>query len=238
MLSVFRTRTSILLTACFAATAALGNTESDMGRSTAFQMAVAEFTPQTSGISEFYRTNGFKPIWVGDTAQHAQRRAALIQALSNAHMHGLPASDFDVQALIDQMGQARVNGGTWARLRPNCRGFLWTTPTRFMPVRLIRRGLTTGLFAKSNAAAAAEHLQNLRTQGVDYLDRIAPQTRQYRALLKQKITLEDLVAQGGWGATVPSDKLEFGDSGPNVIKLRNRLVAMGLYETHRKPDFR
>ena len=79
MFSVFRTSTSILFTACFAATASIANTASEPAPNTAFQMAIAEHTPRASQIAEFYRTNGFSPIWVGETAEHTQRRARFDQ---------------------------------------------------------------------------------------------------------------------------------------------------------------
>ena len=50
---------------------------------------------------------------------------------------------------------------------------------------------------------------------------------QYRALMREKMRLEALLSAGGWGAIVPVRKMEPGDTGPTVIALRNRLVAMG-----------
>ncbi|MEP4766913.1 MAG: L,D-transpeptidase family protein, partial [Roseibium sp.] len=66
---------------------------------------------------------------------------------------------------------------------------------------------------------------------------LAPQSTQYRALMKQKIALEALANQGGWGAGVPVDKLEYGDTGPNVVKLRNRLITMGYLNPTASPEF-
>ena len=49
---------------------------------------------------------------------------------------------------------------------------------------------------------------------------------EYNALLKEKVQMEQLLAQGGWGPTVPAGKLEQGATGQAVITLRNRLIAM------------
>ncbi len=237
MLSVFRTSTSILLAACFAATAALANTTSEPSPSTAFQMAVAETIPASSEIADFYRTNGFSPIWVGSSPEHAHRRAALISALSNAHRHGLPETRYDVQALVDQMQQARSVrdlGAVEAELSRVFVDYAGDLYSGTLKPSSIDKGLVRSVERRSDA----EHLRALMTsEGATYLDQIAPQTRQYRALMKQKLALEALVAQGGWGQTVPVAKLEYGDSGPTVIKLRDRLVAMGYLRPTASPDF-
>jgi murein L,D-transpeptidase YcbB/YkuD len=71
-----------------------------------------------------------------------------------------------------------------------------------------------------------------------FLRSLAPATPQYTALMKEKIRLEGLIASGGWGPSVPgSRKLEPGDSGPSVIALRNRLIAMGYLDRSASPDF-
>ena len=57
-----------------------------------------------------------------------------------------------------------------------------------------------------------------------------PRSLEYNALLKEKIAMEKLLSQGGWGPSVPAGKLEPGDTGNDVIALRNRLIAMGYLE--------
>ncbi len=236
MFSVLRTSTSILVAACFAATAAIANTTSDPIQGTAFQMAVAEHTPTSSDIAAFYRTNGFSPVWVGASQDHAERRAALIKALSNSHMHGLPAAGYDVDALVEQMRQARSVRDLGAVEAELTRVFLAYADDLYSGT-LRPASIDDGLVRKVERRSPEEHLQQLNTHGAAYLDQLAPQTRQYRALMKQKLALEALVDQGGWGASVPVAKLELGDSGPNVIKLRNRLVAMGYLKPTASPSF-
>ncbi len=236
MLSVFRTSTSVLLTACFAATAAMANTASDIAPDTAFQMAVAEHTPNATGIAEFYKGNGFAPVWVGNTQEHAQRRAALIKSLSEMHLHGLPAAGYDVQALIDQMQQARSVRDLGAVEAELTRVFVEYADDLYSGA-LRPASIDAGLVRKVERRSATEHLQQLNTHGADYLDQVAPQTLQYRSLMKQKMALEALVDQGGWGSTVPVTKLEYGDTGSSVIKLRNRLVAMGYLKPTASPVY-
>ncbi|MEY8843077.1 peptidoglycan-binding protein, partial [Cribrihabitans sp. XS_ASV171] len=66
-----------------------------------------------------------------------------------------------------------------------------------------------------------------QAEPMQYLRRLAPDSIQYRALLKEKLRLEKKIAEGGWGETVPAGKLEPGDSGRSVVILRDRLISMG-----------
>nr|WP_237212521.1 L,D-transpeptidase family protein [Ruegeria lacuscaerulensis] len=228
-------RTSIVFTACFLASAAIANTESKTA--TAFQMAVAEFAPSGSGIAEYYRSNGFSPIWVGKTPEHAARRARLINALSTTHMHGLPEGSQSVQTLLDQMQDARTTRDLGSVEINLSRAFV-EYARNLQSGALRPSDIDEGLVRKVERAPAKVHLQGVvSAKNGTYFDQLAPQSTQYRALMKQKIALENLVNQGGWGATVPVSKLEYGDTGPAVIKLRNRLVSMGYLKPTASPDF-
>jgi len=200
-------------------------------------MAVAEFAPSGSGIAEFYRANGFAPVWVGDTQQHAQRRARLIQALSTTDVHGLPQGSYSVQALMDQMNDARSTRDLGAIEITLSRAFV--EYARDLQSGALRpSAIDDGLVRKVERTSAKDHLQGLISTGGDgYFDQLAPQSTQYRALMKQKLVLENLIQQGGWGATVPVAKLEYRDTGPNVIKLRNRLVSLGYLNPTASPEF-
>ncbi len=235
MFSVFRTRTSIVLTACFLASAAIANTESKPA--TAFQMAVAEFAPSGSGIAEFYRNSGFSPIWVGQTPEHEARRARLIKALSTTQMHGLPEGSYNVQALLDQMQEARTTRDLGAVEIKLSRAFV--EYARDIQSGALRPSdIDDGLVRKVERVSAKDHLQGvISAKNGTYFDQLAPQSPQYLALMKQKIALDNLVKQGGWGATVPVSKLEYGDTGPDVVKLRNRLVSMGYLKPTASPEF-
>ncbi len=235
MLSVFRTSTSFVFTAFFLATASIANASSGEGSNTAFRMAVVENTSASDQISEFYRSNGFTPLWVGDTREHAKRRAALIKALSETERHGLPAA-YDVQALVDQMAEARSVRDLGTVEAQLTRIFLSYADDIYSGA-LRPASIDDGLVRKVKRLDANQHLEALNTQGAAYFETLIPQTAQYRALMKQKIALESLIRQGGWGPTVPVSKLEYGDTGPNVIKLRNRLVAMGYLKPTASPEF-
>ncbi|WP_299946126.1 L,D-transpeptidase family protein [uncultured Ruegeria sp.] len=231
---VSRARSSVFVVALFAASASFAHAGTS---GTAFQMAVAENTATDTSIAEFYSQNGFDPVWTGDTSEHKARRAALIRALSTADMHGLPGARFDAPALITLMQEARSTrdlGRVEAELSrvfvkyANKLQFGATSPAQ----------IDSGLVRTVERRSADEHLQRLVAGGGEqYFQELMPQSRQYRALMKQKKVLETLIEKGGWGETVPIAKLERGDTGGNVIKLRNRLVAMGYLRPTASPEY-
>ncbi len=231
---VSRARSSVF-TAAFVAVSASVALAGTSG--TAFQMAVAESTISNTAIAEFYRKNAFDPVWVGSTPEHEARRAALIKALSTIDMHGLPRARYDVSALIAKMQDARTTrdlglieaelSQVFAKYANDIQSGV-TSPSQ----------IDAGLVRDVERRSTQEHLKRLVAgDGDEYFREIMPQSRQYRALMKQKIALETLIEQGGWGETVPVTKLERGDTGANVIKLRNRLVAMGYLKPTASPNY-
>ncbi len=230
----FVSRSRVFLAAWFAASASFAQAGTD---GTAFQMAVAEHTSSSPAVAEFYRTNGFDPVWVGDSPEHVARRAALIRALSTTDLHGLSGAGYDVQALLTQMQEAKTTRDLGLVEAELSRVFVkYASDLQSGTVRPSQ--IDDGLVRKVERRPADEHLRQLTsTAGGGYFQVLMPQSRQYRALLKQKQALETLIAQGGWGATVPVNKLDRGDTGPDVIKLRNRLVAMGYLRPTASPEY-
>ena len=234
MPSVARTSTRFLFAACLAISASVASAETS---ATAFQMALAERTATQTAISSFYKQNGYDPVWVGKSPEHVARRAALIQALSNTQRHGLPAGRYDAQALIDMMENARTTRDLGAVEAELTRVFV-KYASDLQSGTVTPSKIDDGLVRKVQRLPAEVHLQNLTDgQGGAYIQQLGPKSPQYRALMKQKMVLQDLIAQGGWGVTVPVTKLERGDTGGNVIKLRNRLVAMGYMKPTASPVY-
>ncbi|MEL6685231.1 MAG: L,D-transpeptidase family protein, partial [Pseudomonadota bacterium] len=61
-----------------------------------------------------------------------------------------------------------------------------------------------------------------------FMRALPPSAPEYSRLMAEKLRMERLIGNGGWGPTVPGRKLERGDSGAAVVALRNRLMAMGF----------
>jgi murein L,D-transpeptidase YcbB/YkuD len=194
---------------------------------TAFKQAVAEAAAMDRDIAAFYRETGYASVWTGKTPLEQKRRVALLEALSKASLHGLPAAEYglpSLKSMLKSVRSARDLGQTEVALtkvfltyaRDVQSGILRPSEAdsdikRRAPVR--DRGSYLSAFVQSSPAA--------------FMRALPPQTPEYTRLLKGKLQLEQTVASGGWGPTVPAKKLEFGDSGDAVVALRNRLVAMG-----------
>lgn len=194
----------------------------------AFKQSVAAATYGSEHLGTFYRENAYQPVWTGDGPAFQARRAALISALRNTDVHGLPSGRYDVAALIEQMSQAKTRQDLAQVEVAMSRAFL-----------KLARDLQSGIVRPSDIDAEFMVRKVERPDPVAtlsgligaepnaYLRGLAPASPQYRALQKEKMNLEALLAQGGWGAGIPSGKLELGSEGQGVIALRNRLVAMG-----------
>lgn len=215
----FRLILTFVLAVCFALPA--------MAQSTGFKQAVAGAASADPVLAEFYRARGFEGIWTGSGGKPRARRSALIDAFGTAGDHGLPTAKFDPERLIARINAAQTEAQKgqmevelsrlyldYARsiqtgiLTP---GRLISEIKREVPLRP-RAGLLAN-FEKSNPAA--------------YLRSLPPSSPEYARLLREKLRLERALASGGWGAAVPGGKLQPGATGGSVVRLRDRLVAMG-----------
>lgn len=195
-----------------------------------FRQALAEAASKDDAIAAFYQTNGYTPIWTGDTEADTARRRALMLAIAEAPAHGLPAARYNGPALMEAMRKARS---------PRELGLLEVELSRSL--LRIARDLHSGILVPSEVDRGI-------VRKVTYQDRfsvlnafstgnpatffraLAPATAEYNRLMKEKMRLEHLMAVGGWGPTVAAKALKPGDSGSDVIALRNRLVALGYLD--------
>ena len=195
---------------------------------TAFKQAVAEAAARDADIANFYKSNGYASLWTGNSATERKRRAALMQALDKAASHGLPAQKYDAEGLMAQMRSARTDRD---------RGILEVELSkRFLQ---LARDMQTGILVPSRVDPAMvrqvpyrdrmSYLVNFsKSTPTGFFRSLHPQTTEYTALMKEKMRLQRLAAQGGWGPTVSAKSLKPGQSGAAVVALRNRLIAMGF----------
>ena len=194
---------------------------------TAFKQAVAEAASDDRDLAAFYRSTGFTGIWT-DQEAHKARRQALFLALQTVSAHGLPQSRYDIDALEQMLRTARTPRDIGFAEVALSKAFLNLAddmrtgvldPRRVVPA--IKRELRDYDRTRTLTAFAASR------EPRQFIRQLAPSTNEYKRLMKEKMRLEGLVAQGGWGPTVPGGKLEPGASGPAVTALRNRLMAKG-----------
>jgi murein L,D-transpeptidase YcbB/YkuD len=198
---------------------------------TAFQQAVAENVSSDAQIAAFYRERGFEPVWTGGTPADLERRTALLEALSMASYHGLPASRYNSDALLSRMASVRSGFD---------RGSLEVALTELY--LQFARDLQTGIIDTPRSVRDSIVRKIPHRETTDYLDgllsdnpraflaSLAPQSQEYARLMQAKMRLEHRIAHGGWGAPVPSGKYQAGDTGAGVIALRDRLIAMGYLD--------
>ncbi|WP_371687477.1 murein L,D-transpeptidase [Thalassococcus sp. S3] len=194
---------------------------------TALKQAIAEAAAKDDDIAAFYRANGYQPIWTGQGDKDHARRKALMSALASATDHGLPDTRYDAEGLMQRMKAARTTRELGQLEVEISRVFLQYA-----------RDVQTGLLVPSRVDAGIvrkipyrdrlSYLVNFtKSAPSTFMKALPPKTREYTALMKQKLRMERALAQGGWGAPVPANALKPGESGSAVVALRNRLIAMG-----------
>ncbi len=221
-------RSGTTLFALALAAAVFAGPQAGTAQVTAFKQALAEAGSRHDDIAKFYRAQKFEGVWTGAAEIHRTRRVALLNALRRAGDHGLPTSRYDADALERQMAAARD---------PRALGMVEVEMTRVF--LRYARDIQSGALIPGSVVSAikrevdyADHMDVMAgfltgNSPAAYLRDLAPRTLEYRALMKQKLILEERATQGGWGPTVPADTLKPGASGPEVIALRNRLMSMG-----------
>jgi len=224
-------RTSILALALAVAPVTVSSFLPDTAQAQTFsalRQAIAEASSTDESLATFYRAQDFQPIWTSSAA--VERRSALIAALEQADIHGLPTTRYDIGALRQAFADAT---NPWARGQADVmatRMFLqyandvhsgFLDPGEIIPDIFQDQPLQDPLELLTAFMDANPHA---------FMATLPPQDPAYARLLRKKLHLEGLAARGGYGALVQSGSLGPGDSGASVVALRNRLIAMGYLE--------
>ena len=196
-----------------------------IAQTTAFRQAVAENAAADETIAAWYRSTGYKGLWTG--ADDAERRNALFTVLASAGDHGLPTAKYDSAALRLAYFDVRNEGDVGRLEVMMTKAFLHyahdvhsgvLTPAKIDPgivrdVPLIDPNISLAAINTSDPLA--------------YLRSLPPTGSAYALLMKEKINLQRQILTQGWGETVSANSVKPGTSGPAVVQLRNRLVALG-----------
>ncbi|WP_091432285.1 L,D-transpeptidase family protein [Aliiroseovarius sediminilitoris] len=191
----------------------------------AFAQAVAEAAARDTEIAEFYRENGYQPIWTGSLSQTASRRTALLKALTAAGDHGLPAYDTAVlKTRLSGVQSMRDLGRAEVELSKLFLSYAQGVNSGVLTPSKVDSGIVREVPRKNGADLLAEFV---RSDPAGYLKALPPKSPEYARLMKAKLGLDQQLANGGWGAPVAASALKPGQSGEAVIALRNRLIRMG-----------
>ncbi len=193
---------------------------------TEFSQALAQASARDEDLVAFYRARNFEGIWSGrgDRA----RRNALLAAFSSAGDHGLPTDRYNADALMAKLQAART---------PAAQGQLEYEISRLF--LQYARDVQTGILVPSRVDSGIRRQVPYRSQlatiqafaqsnPAGFLRALPPASPEYTRLMREKLAMERVLAEGGWGATVNARKLEPGATGAGVVALRNRLIAMGF----------
>lgn len=205
------------------------------GTVSAFAQALAAAAQDHAGLAQWYRARDYAPLWTGPT--DGPRRLNLLAAFDTAPFHGLPVPRYDAAALREACAEAATEGDVGRLEFALSLAFL-----RF--VRDLSSGalepheLEPGIKRHIARPDPALILAAAEGTGFDrFLAGLVPHAPEYARLMKAKIALEAVVAAGGFGAEVPAEAMEPGDSGARVVALRNRLIALGYLDRAISADY-
>ncbi len=204
---------------------------------TAFKQAVAEAASDNSSVASFYRKNDFNGLWTGSDDASRLRRQALFRALEDANAHGLPDQSVTIANLTAQLKGVHTTrdlGRVEAAMSKAFIDYAQDMKTGLLVPSRIDEGMVRKK-TKLDGGALLEGLS--QSQPAAFMRQLVPTSAQYRALMREKIRLERVVAKGGWGKPAPKGKYEPGDTGAGVVALRNRLIAMGYLDRSASAEF-
>lgn len=196
-------------------------------RITPFQQTIAETAAADRDLAAFYRASDFAPIWTGQGEPFLSRRQALFNILGKADDHGLPGVSYNVSGLKAEMRNART-ASDLAKLDVRLSQFFIEFGTDLQTGVLTPARIDSGIVRKVPIRDRVSYLTGITSNDpMGFVESLAPQRPEYTRLMREKLRLESLISVGGFGPVVRTDSLKPGQSGNDVISLRNRLMAMG-----------
>ena len=193
---------------------------------TALKQSIAEAASRDAEIAAFYRARNFAPIFVSKS--DGRRRAALLKAFARASDHGLPMARYNAVELAELFKSARTAKDMGRVEVETARRFLaYADDLRGGVVK--PREVDPLIITQAPSYDRTETLEAFAASSPNgFLKSIRPTKPEYVRLQKEKLRLEKLIANGGWGEAVGAQSLKPGQSGGAVVQLRNRMIRMGF----------
>ena len=192
-----------------------------------FKQTVAELVVSNKELAKFYESTGYAPLWIGTSNLHRNRRSAFFKAISSADTHGLPVLRYNPKELKKQARTARTQKDLAAIEVSMSQTFL-TYAADIQTGLLIPKKISKDIQRKVPYRDHFSYLKNFaKSNPAAFLKALPPQHPEYARLLREKLRFERIVARASWGTALDLTQLRPGDTGKQVVKLRNRLIAMG-----------
>jgi len=200
-------------------------------QSIGFKQSLAQYVVSDQDVSGFYRARDYRSFWTGSTAQERARLVALITAFADADMHGLPKTRFNAEVVISKLRSANSQSA-FGHLEAELTSAFLDYARAVQSGLLIPSKVDKEIVRKVRYSKPLELLEGLEASDAQvFFKSLPPQSRQYMGLVKERLRLEQQIAAGGWGPPVSTKRLEPEAQGEQVVRLRDRLVAMGYLST-------
>lgn len=194
---------------------------------TAFMQSVAEAAAKDREIAEFYKANGYKPIWTDNGNRAKSRRTALLKAVQDAGAHGLPIERYSVETLSINPRRVRSErelGRLEVEMSRLFLRYARDVQTGVLNPRRVDNGIVREVPYRSRTSLLKSFASS---SPKGFIKKLPPSSTEYARLMKEKMRFEKLIGKGGWGPRVQAKSLKPGQSNQAVVQLRNRLIAMG-----------
>jgi len=191
-----------------------------------FRQALATAAAEDKDVAEFFRARTYEAFWTAEGPEAVSRRAALLAALDTAHLHALPMRRYDPAALRRAVADLRSQGDR-GRLEVRLTRALLDFARDLQTGALDPRAVDSGIVREVPRRTAQTIMEGFTADPEAYLRSLAPRNPEYARLVRARQALLAQIASGGWGPKVAAKSLRPGATGPQVVALRDRLMAMG-----------
>ena len=195
------------------------------GSHISFKVALIEELSKNEEAIAFYEEIQFEPIWIGSSRGSTLRRSALIQAFKDIDVHALPKKNYNLDKIFLMFQRVKTHEDLGRLEAELTRSFL--TYARQVHSGLLRPGEIDEAIAHDvKYVTTRAYLEGLTEDNpVEFINSLPPQSREYHRLLRARQDLLKIQEKGGWGPLVPLGKYRLGDSGLDIIRLRDRLIS-------------
>ncbi|MGB0634929.1 MAG: L,D-transpeptidase family protein [Paracoccaceae bacterium] len=202
-------------------------------------------------LKNFYLQRDYSPVFV--TKINEGRASALLKALESSDYHGIPSALYKLNEIRNDIKKLRSEtelGALEVKLAKNFMLYVKHMKSGVLDPEVINEKLIANAVLMDDVKVpkqldlklkkidfAGVFLTFLETKPVTFFNEIQPQSSDYGWLVREKKNLEKALELGGWGKKITAPILLPGDKGEEVVKLRNRLIRMGLMEKSYSPIY-
>jgi murein L,D-transpeptidase YcbB/YkuD len=186
-------------------------------------------------VRRVYLDRDYQPVWIDGSGLDGRGRD-LIETLCHAERQGLRSADYDLPGLQAQLASLsedkKSNPAALAALDLRLTRAFLDYGSDLLAGRLDPQAVHNGWYIKSRRAVIDSTLRSaLSHDGFDdMVSPLHPRQKEYKELLDKLAEYREIEAKGGWGTIFGISRLQWGDEGPYIQVLRDRLQATGDLE--------